>query len=1194
MFDERAFIERVESAGVDELAAILARPTAEQERALRVHFGDERYERMHRLALEQAAESRDALTVTPPKGNVVVIHGIMGGELSSFDSPASSSLIWVSKWRLFRGWAGRLMLGDDGRAGAHQVRATGIITDYYGEMLLKLRAEKWDVRAFWFDWRLDIRASAEQLHAKINEWFGAESPVHIVAHSMGGLVARSFIKMFPARWRAMWDSQNNGLSGGRLVMLGTPNYGSYIIPQVVTGLEPTVRMLALVDIVHGLKGVLKIINTFPGSYQMLPSPIVAQEAAPLYEADTYGEHRVAQRHLDDAREFHEWLSTGAVDEERMIYVAGYNRPTLAGVADYARLASPDAYEVTRLGDGRVTHALGVPRVNGRAIKRVYYIDEDHSELPRNQEILSLLNGLLLKGATDALETAPPASMRAVPTEEEMSRDRAELARRQNEQVERFRASAARLQLSRSATPPALLLPEERVIREGLISGFVPERSGGKDVTAMTEKASAKTSEQASEPARVEIRLRWGGIEEVGVDEANGRPARKTKTRGDGLPVDAVAVGHYVGVGRPLMAEQALDKAISRALFAKAPKDAVPETERLLTLYAERGIVRGELGQPFFLADPRSNDGRVIALAGMGVPGRFGVPELVVLARELCWSLGRMKKRHLATVLIGAGKGNLSEPEAVAAWVRGIKYALTNSEQDERWRLRRMTFVEFDPTKIERLQQAIQAAIETEAEIGREIEEGRRSPQEQWLKIDYEPLNLAALSRDGKTLAQAVAAANRAAAREREDGFADKQNSSVPTRVTLGLQGRKYRFGAITETASVPEREVPLDPALVVEANSRLTRMGDLHQQLDWGRYLEKLLLPDDLRAAFTTNAPVVMMLDATTARIHWEMLALSEVAQPGVNDSNEVLRGSPLEYFLSTSRGFTRQLRTGFAPPPEPPPPPRRLLRVLVVADPAEDAPLPGAEKEGREVAEIFRAFNEAYVLPDYRVEVVTLFGPAEATRTDVLYHLTRRGPYDILHFAGHCVYDATDPSLSGWIFTKGARLSANELNRIDHVPKFVFSNACESGITPARAEARSDQLAPSFAEAFFARGVANFVCTAWPVGDAAAREFAAELYGRLLGLRRDAETNRYVPDPEGPQPMHAAMREARMAIASAPHGVRTWGAYQHYGNPYLQFFDREKLRKAAGGALTTDAAERQREPAAKKRRGGKRRSEKG
>ncbi len=181
------------------------------------------------------------------------------------------------------------------------------------------------------------------------------------------------------------------------------------------------------------------------------------------------------------------------------------------------------------------------------------------------------------------------------------------------------------------------------------------------------------------------------------------------------------------------------------------------------------------------------------------------------------------------------------------------------------------------------------------------------------------------------------------------------------------------------------------------------------------------------------------------------------------------------------------------------------------------------------------------------------LFGPYEATRTTVLRHLLLHS-YDVLHFAGHCVYDADRPENSGWIFSGGKRISANELNRIDRVPKFVFSNACEFGITPDRSELRSVELAPSFAETFFERGITNFVCTAWPVDDAAC-EFALTLYANLLGLSKaDPRESRYAPAE--PQAMHMAMRVARLAIARSIGGSRTWGAYQHYGSPYFRFFD--------------------------------------
>jgi CHAT domain-containing protein len=84
--------------------------------------------------------------------------------------------------------------------------------------------------------------------------------------------------------------------------------------------------------------------------------------------------------------------------------------------------------------------------------------------------------------------------------------------------------------------------------------------------------------------------------------------------------------------------------------------------------------------------------------------------------------------------------------------------------------------------------------------------------------------------------------------------------------------------------------------------------------------------------------------------------------------------------------------------------------------------------------------------------------------------------------------------------------------------------------------------MAPSFTEAFFARGVSNFVCTAWPVDDTAALEFARRFYRGILGLLGEGSLA---------ESLHEAMREARRKIARiGPGGMQTWGAYQHYGDP--------------------------------------------
>jgi CHAT domain-containing protein len=66
-------------------------------------------------------------------------------------------------------------------------------------------------------------------------------------------------------------------------------------------------------------------------------------------------------------------------------------------------------------------------------------------------------------------------------------------------------------------------------------------------------------------------------------------------------------------------------------------------------------------------------------------------------------------------------------------------------------------------------------------------------------------------------------------------------------------------------------------------------------------------------------------------------------------------------------------------------------------------------------------------------------------------------------------------------------------------------------------------------AEAFFERGVQNYIGTGWPVVDQTATTFATAFYRRAL---RGA----FLSD---------ALAEAREAIMQEGP---TWGAYQHYG----------------------------------------------
>jgi len=98
-------------------------------------------------------------------------------------------------------------------------------------------------------------------------------------------------------------------------------------------------------------------------------------------------------------------------------------------------------------------------------------------------------------------------------------------------------------------------------------------------------------------------------------------------------------------------------------------------------------------------------------------------------------------------------------------------------------------------------------------------------------------------------------------------------------------------------------------------------------------------------------------------------------------------------------------------------------------------------------------------------------------------------------------------------------------------------------------------------------------------VDDHGARDFALTLYAQLLGLCPADGKNPLIDinnyqESNGGKPMHIAMREARLAIADPPNDIRTWGAYQHYGNPYFRFFAPAVMHNVQGIQAKDSAVE--------------------
>ena len=156
----------------------------------------------------------------------------------------------------------------------------------------------------------------------------------------------------------------------------------------------------------------------------------------------------------------------------------------------------------------------------------------------------------------------------------------------------------------------------------------PTAAGTAAATSLDSRSSAPVP-----PPHTSIRIHVlvGKIDDVARNAVQGEP-----------PIDCIAVGHYLRV-LPTGAELDLDRAISKALqiAQAAPAQGAPaapadsDEDLLISQFHERGILRGDLGVPFWLPDPRPGfEGNLLLVAGMEPVGEFGIPELTLLARSL--------------------------------------------------------------------------------------------------------------------------------------------------------------------------------------------------------------------------------------------------------------------------------------------------------------------------------------------------------------------------------------------------------------------------------------------------------------------------------------------------------------------------------------------------------------------------------
>jgi pimeloyl-ACP methyl ester carboxylesterase len=384
-------------------------------------------------------------TVAPDSRPVVILlPGIMGSHLErrgAAQKAGDGDRVWFDVPDLIAGGLGEI------RFGGPSVREESLFEMFYGRLRDHLEASH-AVIPFPYDWRQPIQDTGDKLAEVVRNALdkNPNQPVRLLAHSMGGLVARAMIAKHADVWKDL-----TARAGGRFIMLATPNNGSHLMVETLLGKSDTVRHLARLDLRHRMQGVLNIIAGFPGALQLLPRPGF-QDSGGEHQEDNYFSATLWPRYRATNRD--RWFGNGLVgapaqevldqaaalwkdnvlgkantvpDPDHVAYVFGLAENTPCGIrVEGGRLKMVGTSE----GDGSVTWASG--RLENLPPERCWHMPVAHGDLANSEEHLPAILDLLQTGETSRLGRLPvsrgvaatrsyDAGPAPYPTEEELTR-----------------------------------------------------------------------------------------------------------------------------------------------------------------------------------------------------------------------------------------------------------------------------------------------------------------------------------------------------------------------------------------------------------------------------------------------------------------------------------------------------------------------------------------------------------------------------------------------------------------------------------------------------------------------------------------------------------------------------------------------------------------------------------------------------
>ena len=1030
----------------------------------------------------------------PDKPAVFVLPGILGSHLK------------VGGQRVWLGW--RVLGGLDRLAyapGRSDVAEDGPIGSYYDELVGFLR-ETHEVIPFGFDWRRPLEEEAQRLAHDVDGALAARAasgqPVRFLAHSMGGLLVRTMVLERPDVWQRVIAHP-----GGRLLMLGTPNAGSWAPMQVLSGDDQIGNLLASLGAPFRDHAARTLMAQFPGFLQLqaglldpalqLADPkawaqLGQDDVARVRNASWWHRNTHTTEAGDTQVSAYEWgLPEKNVLDQAVALRQGLDAQCVDDLPRWAdRLAlvvgrapfTPDGFEwadegfvyLNALdgGDGRVT--LAQARLPGVA---TWSVDAEHGELPQRKEAFGDYLRLLASGRAEHLDALPATVARAgvapapsaQPTPAAGARVRSRPSRGQLAQA---RPADLAHVLSASASAPGAAVaatgPGGPALRVTVVNGNLA-------FVRHPLLVGHYTSSQLSGAA-----LAVNGM--VG-----------------GVLADALEVGRYP--------QQAGMAQIFRNTAAPQHDALLPQPEGVVVIglgpegalseaLLADAVCQGVLAWTERLAESRAAGDRPLA-EGAPVP---------------------LEGIALAAVLMGSGGIGFQPGNAARAIALGVRAAnsrivrLNDLRKREVWpHVAHLRLVELYLERAAEAWRGLQVhatARPGELLITPTIEAGeaslRRQVDSAYRGTKHDFISITSLGQDGQPLPRSAA-----------------PGSPAPKATAI-------QFRLDTKRARTEVRAVRAQSQLLQEMLQHASNAHDGGTQI--GRTLFQLLVPLEIEPFLAGRTQMLLEVDQGTAVVPWELLDTAP-ERDGSGESVPWGVRSRLIRKLVTSSYRDAVRDAG------------RQADVLVIGEPLckpEYGRLAGALREAQQVATLMRSAPS--VGADHTVELL------RADATAVINALMDR-PYRILHVAAH----GEQGGSGGVVLSGDTYLGPSEIGQMRAVPELVFVNCCHLAKVPDELLGQRPDpfnrsaFAASTAEALIAIGVRCVVAAGWAVDDDPAELFAQVFYTQLLQGSSFIES----------------VGQAREETWRKHEHSNTWAAYQCYGDPdwRLHGADRRTVR---------------------------------